>query len=209
VTRRLPTQIAGKRLILEPLSRYHIRGLEETCNGPDAWEKVWHHLMDAHLFRDGGIPLVVHMFLERQRIGSDMPFAMILPPQNPGERALTLGITRFLEIEWANDCVEIGTLIGTGFQGKGINLDSKLAMLNLAFDHFEMERVQFKVDVLNARSLAAMEKMGAKREGELRRHLKMADGRYRTSIMFSILREEWPSSRTRLEASIDEQYGID
>ncbi len=205
---RLPTQIGGRKVVLEPLSPFHIQGLTESCTGEQAWEKVWSHLMDSHLYRDGGIPLVVHMFLERQRAGSDMPFAIILPAQSPGMKAVTIGITRFLEIEWANDCVEIGTLIGLNHQGKGVNLDSKLAMLNLAFEHFQMERVQFKVDVLNQRSLKAMENMGAKREGELRRHLKMADGRYRTSIMFSILREDWPSVRTQIETTLD-SHGID
>ena len=73
-------------------------------------------------------------------------------------------------------------------------------MLSYAFEELNCIRVQFKADVRNERSLRAIERLGATREGVLRNHYILKDGNYRDSVYFSILDREWPEVKLRLEA---------
>jgi N-acetyltransferase len=192
-----PSHINGIKIRLEPLSVRHADGLRKSCAQPGCWEKVWMHLMDGHLFRDGGIDLVMSTFFERKGALTDYPFAIVLPGEAGADDAV-VGIIRYLEIDWQNHCIEIGTLIGQDYQGTGVNLDSKLAVLSYAFEVLTVERVQFKVDERNERSLKAVEGLGAQREGVLRRHILMADGSFRSSVIYSILRSDWAELKGKI-----------
>ena len=77
------------------------------------------------------------------------------------------------------------------FQGTGLNKNCKFLMLQYAFEQFAAERVEFRSDSRNAKSRRAMEKLGAKYEGELRSHLLMNDGYRRNTVYYSILKAEW------------------
>ena len=78
-------------------------------------------------------------------------------------------------------------------------------MIGLAFDHCGMERVHFKVDVRNEASMKAVLALGAQHEGTLRRHIKMPDGIYRTSAVYSILKQESARVRALIRVMLDEQ----
>ena len=75
----------------------------------------------------------------------------------------------------------------------------KRLLLAHAFEQMGMERVQLKTDFLNTRSQAAIEGLGAVREGILRSHMRRADGTMRDTVMYSVTRAEWPGVRARLE----------
>ena len=81
-----------------------------------------------------------------------------------------------------------------------MNPACKLALLGYAFDELGFGRVKLQTDLINTRSQAAIAKLGATREGVLRRHLRRADGSWRDSVLYSILRDEWPAVKARLEA---------
>ncbi|TSA86471.1 GNAT family N-acetyltransferase [Deinococcus detaillensis] len=99
--------------------------------------------------------------------------------------------------------LEIGTMLTPPFQGSAANPAAKLLLMERAFGVLGANRVQFKVDGRNARSLKALEKLGAVREGTLRQFQVQPDGYVRDSVMFSILSSEWPGVRERLTKRLE------
>src|ERR671913_325340 len=84
-----------------------------------------------------------------------------------------------------------------------VNTETKLLLLEYAFDHWKCVRVEFITDVLNDQSRTAILRLGAKQEGILRNHLIMPSGRIRDSVFFSIIADEWPEVRANLEAKLN------
>jgi RimJ/RimL family protein N-acetyltransferase len=111
-----------------------------------------------------------------------------------------IGSTRFGDIALEHGRVEIGwTWIAPSHQRSAVNTEAKLLQLGYAFDELGATRVALKTDGRNQRSQAAIERLGALREGTLRRHMRMPDGFIRDTVYFSILAEEWPAVKERLE----------
>ena len=111
-----------------------------------------------------------------------------------------VGSTRFGDIAPVHGRVEIGwTWIAPSHQRSAVNTEAKLLQLTYAFDELGAMRVALKTDGRNLRSQAAIERLGAQREGALRRHMRMPDGFIRDTVYFSILSDEWPAVKTRLE----------
>jgi len=102
------------------------------------------------------------------------------------------GTTRFYDIQLANKSLQIGyTWYGKEFQGTNINKNCKLLLLSFAFETMEMERVEFRADNGNERSIAAMKSLGCTVEGILKSHCLKPDGSRRDSIILSILKPDW------------------
>ncbi len=111
-----------------------------------------------------------------------------------------IGSTRFHDIVPAIDRVEIGyTFYGRTWQRTHVNTACKLLLLGHAFDTLKCQVVGFQVDNLNLRSQAAVEALGANRDGILRHHHSRRDGSARDTYVYSILLSEWPDVRRRLE----------
>ena len=111
-----------------------------------------------------------------------------------------IGSTRFGNIEPTHRRIEIGwTWIGRPWQRTVINTEAKYLMLRHAFEEWKCIRVELKTNAKNVRSRAAIARIGGKEEGTLRRHMINADGSYRDSVYFSILDDEWPNVKARLE----------
>jgi len=104
------------------------------------------------------------------------------------------GLTRFYDIQLKNKTLQLGyTWYGKQFQGTGLNRHCKFLLLNFAFEGLAMERVEFRADNSNARSIAAMKAIGCTVEGVLRSYGIKRDGTRRDSIVLSILKPEWES----------------
>jgi RimJ/RimL family protein N-acetyltransferase len=102
------------------------------------------------------------------------------------------GSTRFYDIQIENLTLQLGyTWYGKDFQGTGLNKNCKYLLLEFAFEILKMERVEFRADYENKRSISAMKSIGCKEEGVLRSNGFKADGTRRDSIVLSILKEEW------------------
>ena len=102
------------------------------------------------------------------------------------------GSTRFYDIQLQFQTLQLGyTWYGSEFQGTHINPNCKLLLLEYAFETLNMERVEFRADNRNARSIKAMKNLGCIEEGILRNHLPTIDGGRRDSIILSILKSEW------------------
>lgn len=132
--------------------------------------------------------------------GTAFPFVVIEKATNA-----IVGSTRFYDMHFNYGTTLLGyTWYATAQQGTGINAHCKYLLLRYAFEKLALERVEFRADVRNVRSLAAMRKIGCVEEGVLRSHLPVADGTRRDTIIFSILREEWfEQVKQRLEQRMD------
>jgi N-acetyltransferase len=138
--------------------------------------------------------LVDKAFQEQQR-GESVVFATV--ERSSGR---VIGSTRFMNIDRANRRVEIGsTWIAPAWQGSAVNTEAKYLMLRRAFETWGCFRVELKTDALNAKSRNAILRIGAKEEGTLRRHVITWNGRVRDSVYFSILDNEWPEVKHKLE----------
>jgi RimJ/RimL family protein N-acetyltransferase len=104
------------------------------------------------------------------------------------------GSTRFYDILPAYQTLQLGyTWYGKDFQGTGLNKNCKYLLLEFAFEHWNIERVEFRADNENARSIAAMKSIGCKVEGVLRSNMPKPGTGRRDSIVLSILKHEWES----------------
>lgn len=102
------------------------------------------------------------------------------------------GSTRFMNIDWKNSVAEIGsTWIGREFQGTALNKNMKFLMLQYAFEELKFDKIEFRIDERNIASRKAVEKLGAKLEGILRKNVLMLDGFKRNTCCYGIINEEW------------------
>lgn len=114
-----------------------------------------------------------------------------------------VGSTSFYDVNPDNSHVSVGyTTYAPSVWGSVVNPEVKFLLLRYAFEDLEMNRIQLKTDNLNVRSQVAMLKIGATWEGVLREHMVRPDGSMRDSVVFSILRSEWPRVQAQLQELI-------
>jgi N-acetyltransferase len=189
-----PRVLEGSHVRLEPLTAGHIAALSKVAFDPDLWR-----ITTTCIETPADLQRYVQEALALQRAGTALPFCII----DRGTNA-AIGSTRFGNYDAANRRVEIGwSWVAKPWQRTAANPEAKLLMLDYAFSELECLRVEFKTDALNARSRAALLKLGAREEGILRSHMIVRDGRRRDSVYFSILLEEWPDVRRTLAARLD------
>jgi N-acetyltransferase len=117
-----------------------------------------------------------------------------------GAAGTVVGTSSLGDLDLRNERAHLGwTLYGSRWWGSQVNPEAKLLLLGHAFDDCGFGRVKLQTDAVNQRSQAAIAKLGATREGVLRRHTRRADGTFRDTVVFSILRDEWPAVRAGLE----------
>lgn len=185
-----PVTLSGKHIRLEPLSRDHARGLLQVAQAPEIW--TW---MSALPGTPDAMDAWINEALAAQERGLEYPFAVI---EQAGDRAI--GSTRYMDVQAASKGVEIGwTWYAPDTWGTVVNPEAKYLLLRHAFEDWGAIRVQLKTDLKNVRSQAAIKKLGAKQEGILRSHRFRRDGTIRDSVIFSIIREEWPTVKAGLE----------
>ena len=132
-----------------------------------------------------------------QAAGLRLPYAVVLR-----DGGAVVGSTSFLSLRPAHGGVEVGsTFYAPAARGGAVNPDCKRTMLAHAFDAGAL-RVEVVTDALNARSRAAIARLGAVEEGVLRAHKLTWTGRVRDTVVFSILAAEWPAVRARLDARL-------
>lgn len=191
-----PVTLTGRHVRLEPLSPDHLDGLFASGGGD---EEVWR-------WQGGPAPRTREELGEKMadlladaRRGACVPFAVI---DLAGGRAI--GWTTYMDIDVADERLEIGwTWYGRAYWRSAVNTETKLLLLTHAFEELGMGRVQLKTDHLNERSQAAIARLGARREGVLRRHRRRPDGSWRDTVYFSLLAEEWPQAKAGLRARLD------
>jgi len=191
---RRPVTLIGKVVRLEPLSEAHVPGLA-VAGGE---ESIWTYMLYGDVTVEEDMGALVRDLLGRQADGTDLPFTVI----HLGSGRI-IGATRYLEMRPSHRSLEIGgTWYAVEYQRTSVNTESKYLLLNYAFETLGCIRVQFKTDARNERSIRAIERLGAVREGVFRNHYILPDGTLRDSIYFSVLDREWPQVKVFLEEKL-------
>jgi RimJ/RimL family protein N-acetyltransferase len=153
--------------------------------------------------RAEGMKDYIQFALDGLAQGNQLPFVIVRKDAIANSGAQTgeiVGTTRFYEIRSQDRAAAIGyTWLAKTAQRTPINTESKLLLLTYAFDQWHCNRVELITDVRNTQSRAAILRLGAKEEGTLRKHLVLPSGRIRDSVVFSILDDEWPEVKARLQ----------
>jgi RimJ/RimL family protein N-acetyltransferase len=176
----------------------HHEQLTEIGLDPEIWRLTTVRIQTAVDMRG-----YMESALQLRREGTSLPFVTI--ERSSGR---VVGSTRFANYDAANLRIEIGwTWLARPWQRTAINTEAKYLMLTHAFEKLHCVRVELKTDVLNTPSRKAMLRIGAKEEGVLRKHTLMWTGRYRDSIYYSILDEEWSQVKAQLEKMLVRRTG--
>ena len=186
-----PIVLEGDHVRLEPLIPEHAADLFEAGSDESIWRyklvPMYESIRDVQDWIERIHPAVV--------AGREIAFAII---HKADQRAI--GSTRYLEISPAHRTLEIGwTWIGMKYQRTAVNTECKYLLLTHAFVELGAVRVQFKTDARNERSQRAIERIGAVREGVLRKSHTSHTGYIRDSVYFSIIDDEWPAVKQQLE----------
>jgi RimJ/RimL family protein N-acetyltransferase len=165
-------------LRLEPLEQAHREPLRQACaEDPDVWQ------IYPMSFFGGQFDASFDTCFAQ---GNSFPFAILASD-------CLVGMSSYLNVDVPNHGLEIGrTYISPAVRGTGFNARVKQLMLDRAFAS-GFERVEFRIDTRNERSMAAVEKLGAMREGTLRRNRVTWTGHVRDTAVYSILAREWRS----------------
>jgi ribosomal-protein-alanine N-acetyltransferase len=186
-----PITLEGPTLRLEPLTPRHAPALWPHV-GPETFRHTLEMPLDSSY----------EAFAEWVRYCLEIPDSLLwaLCLRETGE---AVGVTGYLEIRPRHRGLEIGrTWIGGSHQGTRVNPESKYLLLRHAFEDLDAVRVQLKTDLNNLRSQRAIEKLGARREGVLRKYQIRSNGYVRDTVVYSILAEEWPAVKAGLEARL-------
>lgn len=185
-----PIQLEGSHVRLVPLTRAHVPDLCAVGLDAALWEWSAEHITTA-----AAMATYVDRALAAQAAGTEVPFTVL-----QASDGRVVGSTRYGNIAVEHGRLEIGwTWYGLPWQRTVVNTACKLLLLRHAFEALEAYRVEFKTDARNARSRAALVRIGAREEGELRAHMVAAGGRRRDTVYYSLLQPEWPAVRRRLE----------
>lgn len=186
-----PVTLEGVHVRLEPLAEHHAPGLFAVGQT----EADWTYLPRACFGSEADCREWV---AEALAAPDHQPFAIV---ERQGDRPV--GSSRYLNIRPAHRGLEIGwTWLARDWQRTPVNTEAKLLLLTHAFETLGAIRVEFKTDERNARSQAALERIGARREGVLRQHMIVQNGHLRNSVYFSILDGEWPAVKAGLKQKL-------
>jgi RimJ/RimL family protein N-acetyltransferase len=189
-----PTTLAGQHVQLQPLSLDHANDLRAAVSIDDLWK-----LTITIIPAPNEMESYIETTLKAQADGQILPFAIV-----HRETGHAIGSTRYLNLRLKDRGLEIGgTWLATPWQRTTVNTEAKYLLLRYAFESLQCLRVELKTDVLNERSRRAIERIGGKQEGIFRKHMVMPGGRIRDTVYYSIIDEDWPSVKTRLEARMN------
>jgi N-acetyltransferase len=180
-------------------------GVRLELLGDDAVDELYPLLSDPQVYADGYVmhrrPVSVEdsraLATSRFLVAGRVVYAIRLV-DGP-----LVGTSSLLEIDLANESIHLGaTLYGRRWWGTAVNPEAKLLLLAHCFDDCGFGRVKIQTDALNTHSQAAIAKLGARREGVLRRHMRREDGTFRDTVVYSILADEWSDVRDSLRARL-------
>jgi len=187
--------LSGKLIRLEPLTLEHSAGYLAAAGTSEAAEEVFRWMSSYP-------PTSLDEAIEQieDGINSEVRSPFVQLDAQTGEVA---GTTSFYEISPATKSLAIGhTWLGQRWWRTGHNTESKLLLLTYAFETLGTARVVWHTDIYNERSQAAIARLGATREGVLRKHRIRRDGSWRDTVQYSMTDDDWPAARDRLTARL-------
>jgi RimJ/RimL family protein N-acetyltransferase len=186
--------LENERVLLRPLLQEDAVYLSAYVNEePSLWKYALTPITKAQEFDQ-----YISSAVESRRLKTAYPFIVFDKLQNK-----YVGSTRFYDIQLGHSSTQFGyTWYSEKTWGTGLNEHCKFLLLQFAFETIGFERVEFRADNRNKRSIAAMQKIGCTVEGILRNHLPTSDGTRRDSIILSMLKNEWPTIKAGFLARI-------
>lgn len=184
-----PQTLQGTSLVLVPIDNSNFESLYNAAQYPEIW----------NFTPTNGIGKNFNFWFEAalKAKNQEEQFPYIIRRQHDQK---IIGTTRFYDIDRVHSKISIGyTWYIPEVWGTRINPESKYLMLQYAFECLNVNRVQLKTDSRNKRSQAAIKKLGAKEEGTLRQDMVLPNGLIRDTVLFSIIKPEWPEVKTNLE----------
>ncbi len=175
--------LENERVLIRPLEHTDFENLIHfALNEPELWE---YSLQKGSGIE--GLKTYIDTAITNRVKENSYPFIVFDKKTNS-----FVGSTRFYDIQLTNKTLQLGfTWYGKDYQGTGINKNCKYLLLNFAFEKMNVERVEFRADFENKKSIAAMKSIGCIEEGVLRKNFVKPNGERRDSIVLSILKEEW------------------
>lgn len=182
--------MAGRLVGMEQLTRSHVDELFEALDDHEVWE----FLPVARPRSRSEMGAIVDTALDGQWYGNRVPWVQ----RHPGTGAV-IGMTSYHDVDPERGSLAIGhTQLSRRWWRTGVNTESKLLLLQRAFDVLGAERVFWYTDVRNVRSQRAIARLGASRDGVIRRDRRRPDGTWRDTVLFAITADEWPARAARL-----------
>ena len=192
-----PVRLNGRHVRLEPLVPEHVPGLQAAARDGELW-KLWY----TSVPNPERAAEYVDKALALQAQGLALPFVV------RDAAGVIVGSTRFGNVDAANRRVEIGwTWYAKRVQRTGLNTEAKLLLLGHAFETLGCAAVELRTSWFNHASRAAIARLGAKQDGVLRNHMRMDDGTYRDTVVFSIIAGEWPMVKRHLQFRLERGEG--
>lgn len=180
----------GRCVRLEPLRPHHAGSLLAAAQAPEIWRD-----MPSPVHQAAAMAAWIAEAEAAEARGAEFAFAVLHKPSGT-----YVGSTRFLDVVPAHRGVEVGwTWYTPQVWGTAVNPECKFLLLRHAFEIWGAIRLCLKTDARNARSQAAIRKLGAQYEGTLRQHRIRPDGTYRDTVYFAVLDSEWPEVRAGLQ----------
>jgi RimJ/RimL family protein N-acetyltransferase len=196
----LTTRLEGSIVTLEPLGEEHFEGLWKAAQPAEIW--AWLTNVGASRERFEGW---MDASIAAAESGAEGPFA--IRSRTDGADSL-IGSSRYLNVRRWDRVVEIGwSWLTPSAWRTGANVETKLLMLDHAFDHLGCVRVEFKTDSRNERSRRALAALPAELEGVMRNHMIVPDIGQRDSAYYSVIDSEWPEVRANLERRLGRGVG--
>ena len=189
-----PITLKGKHVVLEPLGIAHLDGLAEAVRDGELW-KLWY----TSVPKPEAMREEIERRLDLQSKDSMLPFTV-----RRADNGTVCGMTTYMNIDARHKRVEIGsTWYARSVQRTGINTEAKLLLLTHAFEGLQCIAVEFRTHWMNQQSRAAIARLGARQDGILRNHQRMADGSLRDTVVFSIIESEWPAIKRHLQHKLE------
>ncbi|GGF91830.1 N-acetyltransferase [Rhodococcoides trifolii] len=180
------TALRGTHVVLEPLVGEHVDELLAAADDPAIFSWTGSVISD----RNSAAAYIAAAVSDTRRL----PYL-----QRDAVTGVAVGTTSYYQVDDVNRSLAIGyTWLSTTVQGTKINPESKFMLLERAFEEHGAARVEWHTDSLNAQSRAAIAKLGAQFEGLLRKHRRRVDGSWRTTALFAMTDEDWPTAKEAL-----------
>lgn len=185
-----PAPMAGTHVRLEPLDLAHTDELYAATDDAE----VWRHLGHPRPGHRDELAAIIAKALRAHHDGQRVPWV-----QRCARTGEIIGSTSYYDVDEARRSVGIGhTFLSRARWRTGVNTEAKLLLLTRAFDELGAERVVWHTDIRNVRSQRAIERLGAQREGVLRRHRQRPDGSWRDTVLYAMTADEWPKAQLSL-----------
>ncbi|WP_430783836.1 bifunctional pyridoxamine 5'-phosphate oxidase family protein/GNAT family N-acetyltransferase [Actinoplanes sp. G11-F43] len=185
-----PVVLEGRHVRLEPLTPGHVPALFDALDD----EEVWRHIPTPRPRTAEEFAADVEGVLRGQWLGQRSGWAQVDPATGA-----VIGMTTYHDIDTTQRALGIGhTMVGRRWWRTGVNTEAKLLLMERAFDVLGAERVFWYTDIRNERSQRAIARLGASRDGLIRRQRQRPDGSWRDTVLFAMTADEWPAAARRL-----------